>query len=589
MSIITTPHVFQRQHLERIASSIGSAKEYEGDGHILHDSYNKSAYIKRRHGFLGRHPDFKANRELLPSITRGAEQVFHSQADELSVEQIRTRELVCEIQPLLPLPTSTNTETLDNFRSTGTKEWTAETGHPPLTRFSQSPQPSPATSAIDAQFLEDLNATDQNQSAAFRLGEPFSAAHTKASSSRRKMGAHRQTVTAGPDPESPRQQTRTNNPSQRPSINTTGNDSQVPYPSRMDIPQPAKNAPETAETMQKLIADLGREGLTPADQPKQYQDLPQALPQVQHQSQHRPQMQVSAVKGRPLDTPVKRPTNCSNKRAAPVDVDEGDADSSPEVLTNGATKQPKKRGQPATKKPRMTVTAQEDPEDLEEPVIPMKKARRPVAKQPRSAPVAAAPDRPVKVNPRAAQDAISVASSVPDAQPTRASQRPTTGGKGPPQQSGSATPAADIARRTSHPSTVAGTRIAKTKAEAAEAAVERKQLLMSKLLERKRSVRHPDLGPEFFDPANFTADEKDPDGEPPVRCVCEKNVDDGTYTGDWVGCDNEECRVWQHVPCMGEAVPGPEAIEESKYLCQQCDAWAHRKLISRLRKANPVT
>lgn len=102
---------------------------------------------------------------------------------------------------------------------------------------------------------------------------------------------------------------------------------------------------------------------------------------------------------------------------------------------------------------------------------------------------------------------------------------------------------------------------------------------------KNKSIRHPDLMPEFFDTYNFTPDEKDPKGEPAIRCVCMANVDIG---GEWIGCDNDECRVWQHVPCMGEAVPASEARQDGKYLCQQCDPFAHRKLIQRLRKNNPL-
>lgn len=580
--------------LTRIASSMLAAKELEGNGQIIHDSYTKDAYTKRRHGFLGKHPDFETNSTLLPKVRHEANQVFDAQADELSVEQCRSRELFCQVEPLLPFPTTTNTETLDNFRSTGPKEWTAETGHP--THFTPSPQLSPRISATET-TNENQIPPETNSNAMSALGMTVPSGHGASSVARTSRG-YRETVTAGPDPEPPRQQTRANTaPNTTPKAPAPFGGAFVwdpSWPSSMDEPQPALNAPENAETMRHVVKNLGAErgSLTIEDAPKQYQ-------------QQRLQ-EPSSLMNRAQNTPVKSPTG-GTKRPAPFDDEEGEGNalSKDPVTTQpsniaaahvdveeaetgddasdeaqNTTKPAKKRGQPAAKRPRVTVTAQEDP-------LPEKRIRRPTpAKEPRSA-VRTAESRPVaKLKAGAATFAISEASSASDESSNTRISRPTQGGKSLPKQSGSSTPA--VARRQSHPATVSGSRLPKSRAEAAEAAVERRQALMSELLSKKKKTRHPDLGPEFFDTANFTEDEKDIDGNPPVRCVCGDKVDDDSYTGAWIGCDNDDCRVWQHVTCMGEAVPAPHVRDTAKYLCQQCDPFAHRRLIQRLRKDHPL-
>lgn len=561
----SAPHTFVNPLLERIASSVLAAKEYEGEGRIIHDSYTKEAYTKRRHWFLGNHRDFGSNPQLLPKITLETHQVFDSQADELSVEQVRSRELACEIDPLLPFPTSTNTKTLDNFRSTGTKEWTAETGHPSFSRSAQTSPRIPATEPTN----QDVPAIDWN--AGLELGKsPVSDERIKASNVGQIIRRHRQTVAAGPDPEPIKQQTTTN--PTFPSSHIFNQSSASSWLSTMNEPQAALNIPEDHAVMLQIINALGApEGsLRPSDAPQQYQKL---------QHFHRPQHQVSAVKSRALDTPVKS-QNGGKKRAAPVDLEDADANAS--IMDQG-TSRPSKRARIPSKKPRETVTAGEDPIDLEKP------ARRPAAKQPRAVQAAATavPKAAIQTKGRATPATPSVESSVTGADPTaNGSGRPTLGGKSLPLPAGNA--AAKVPRRPSHPACVNGNRLPKSRNEAAEAAVERKQALLLQMLNKKRKVRHPDLGPEFFDTFNFTEDEKDPSGEPPVRCVCGAKDDKRNFTGEWIGCDNGECRVWQHVPCMGEAVPVPEKREDGNYLCQQCDPFAHRRLIQRLRKNQPL-
>ena len=83
--------------------------------------------------------------------------------------------------------------------------------------------------------------------------------------------------------------------------------------------------------------------------------------------------------------------------------------------------------------------------------------------------------------------------------------------------------------------------------------------------------------PEFFDPANFAKGQE----QDSVRCVCGITSDDNQ---PMIACDG--CNVWQHNACMGEAVP--EDVENDGYLCHVCAPYAHRALIARLRRGNPL-
>lgn len=611
--------------VQRIASAIFEAKRHEGEGHILHDSYTKSTYIYRRRGHLSTHPNINPYSNIHANVTLEADQVFNGQADELSAQQVRMREHFCEIDPLTPFPTSTNTTTIDNFAGYGTREWTAETGHPVFVRsLSQS------SSNIDEldRFLEE--SPEQTRNPTFGLDRSVPNARIEQSSASQSAGQSRQTTSAGQDPEYPGQQTLANMSAQHQFTDTMDQNHQDHEWSAMDPPQAALNPPRDDATMQKIWADLGhRNDLTPADCPLQYQNPPVANPpvahpQVAHQQVTRPMDEVSAVQGRAMSTPVKYAPG-AKKRPAPVELDEADANITEDDQAAATPTNPSKKPiQPPKKKVRVTVTAGADEE------APEQAPRRTLAaKAPRHAPpTATAAPQPVKQPPPAAsQTALepaeeleqapppvktkatskrkarptrkdpSEASTVPEARPKRKAQHRTLGGKAPPAPPGSAipaaasrtpaAPAAATAGRGIIQSIADGNRLPKSKAEASAGAARRREDLLSKLQEeKKRNVRHPDLGPEFFDIKNFTADEKDPNGEPPVRCVCEEN--DGNYQGDWIGCDKEECRVWQHVGCMGSAVPAANAREDAKYACQQCDPFAHKNFIKQLRKDHPI-
>lgn len=126
---------------------------------------------------------------------------------------------------------------------------------------------------------------------------------------------------------------------------------------------------------------------------------------------------------------------------------------------------------------------------------------------------------------------------------------------------------------------IIGVAIPANENEAREAATHRRANLLRKRLEQGsqritvRSSANMAFFPEFAATNRKASD---------IACVCGNDSED--VDSKWVACD--KCGVWQHVECMGEAVP--EDLELDDYSCQQCDPFAHRKLIAELRRMEPV-
>jgi hypothetical protein len=183
-----------------------------------------------------------------------------------------------------------------------------------------------------------------------------------------------------------------------------------------------------------------------------------------------------------------------------------------------------------------------------------------------------------------------------------------------------------------------GARLPRTPNDAIAASHRRHEQLLSQYTDQKRRntprlrsssempPRYPDMLPEFFSPANFQVRDLKPTG--PVRCACGATTDDSSRfpaAADgiiWIQCETPSCKVWQHVDCMGTAVPWviPSVLHsrstrqatreaadahsaddndaslasarqlnpEVKYFCHVCNPWVHRQLLAQMRKARPI-
>lgn len=100
------------------ANAIARAKVMESPGSILHEYYTYEQYIHRRGTFIGRLPGNAGKADLCWTVRKyEAPLVFKNEQQMLWVEEVREAELAHEIDPLLPLPTESNTQTIDNFKT----------------------------------------------------------------------------------------------------------------------------------------------------------------------------------------------------------------------------------------------------------------------------------------------------------------------------------------------------------------------------------------------------------------------------------------------------------------------------------------
>ena len=115
-----------------VQAALEVAATQEGVGSVLNDHYFLDEYVKRRGSFLEIHHDHKTRDTGLLAIARDdAQLIFTSEHEILSVQEVRRRELLSEVVPFLPLPTTANTRTIDNFKGYPRREWTPNMTPPP--------------------------------------------------------------------------------------------------------------------------------------------------------------------------------------------------------------------------------------------------------------------------------------------------------------------------------------------------------------------------------------------------------------------------------------------------------------------------
>ena len=93
-------------------------------GDVIHEHYDFEFYIHRRGAFLGQFAEESHVRKgCFPIARRDAQLVFDHEKQELSIQEVRRRELAKGLDPLLPLPTTANTQTIDSYASYPDQEW----------------------------------------------------------------------------------------------------------------------------------------------------------------------------------------------------------------------------------------------------------------------------------------------------------------------------------------------------------------------------------------------------------------------------------------------------------------------------------
>ena len=551
-------------------------------GTIINEHYSLNEYINRRVGFLGRHPDYAHMvTRLFAIVRRDAADVF-KQGRELSVQEVRRRESKLDVTPLLPLPTTDNCASVDNFRNYPDREWTP--GHvPPVNRIHVVDKDDDNghiyrlmsfTDAV-AEYTTVAPATHAraNMAPQTRFSQPAiswgssrcSASPQPTAALQHDQGMHVASIEDSQDLLSRAANSQQTAQSSRQSAASPyadcvdydrSSDAATATPKLVNRASTSTATPEPATTTQDMLIETN---LTPATstchdvegagQTTPLTGLSSGRPDPRVSSNHSRSSQASAPAGRGMSIPVKTKPYVKRARSespAPVDSVIGDS--------------PQPR---PSKRPRLHA------------------GPPPAAK--------------------ALDDTLRVVGQAPTARSKRKIVRAATAnedgrsGRHSHIQSGGASKS--MWAQAVHPdndhveAVAAGTALPRAKREAEAAS----KLRYNRLLERHQAAAlrkakknqknvqgalknhtHPDLMPEFFDIRNFPEDERDST----VRCVCMVVHDDGT---NMISCG--ECLVWQHPVCMGEGVPKNQ--QKGKYSCHVCDPWRHRKRLAELRQAQP--
>ncbi|KAK4897223.1 hypothetical protein LTR27_005116 [Elasticomyces elasticus] len=455
-------------------------------GTVLNEHYSLEEYVKRRAGWLGRLPDFRMSTGLFAISRRDAFDIFGPD-QTLSVQEVRRRELAAEFDPLLPQPTTGNTESIDSFRSHGEREWspmheTADnslnqggTMHGPADLANHNTQTGHSPHMQPANIRQSIESDSPHRSTNYQPvdSSPMAAvASTPATTHSNAFGSQ-------------------------------------------------------ADLLRSITARLGS-------------------PRARSPNSIHVNRNISALAGRGMSVPIKH--HPGKKRAVPDAPDATDS-----AIASPANDALSESAQPPPK--RIKLIGPRDPSRS-----PSKAA---------SPPEEASTNRKIEPAPRQSSHITKTNN------PTAASR--TT--------SSAASRLDEI---------IAGARLPRNKDEARQAANVRHERLLDqhqamaeprsdgKRDRRSRSSEpDPDCLPEFFNTENFADVDENGEEAESVRCTCGVVTDDKV---DMLSCD--ECRVWQHIHCMGEAVP--KNVDTGDYLCQMCDPWAHRKLIATLRRAQPL-
>lgn len=539
------------------------ASSMEGNGLVLDEYYTFEEYIHRRGTYLSRLPDYRHLPNACFIARRHAPEIFDTEEQTLNVEEVRKRELAKEFDPLLPLPTQTNTETLDNFKTCAPKGviWTIDDGS--QDEISQSarapagnqPQSTPDTSAVEglpasaSKKQPSLHVTSTQAPAIVSQDLPSipDLSDLAVPSLDGNRLSIEPAIVKSISPKVP------NQVAHQKALKPIENHvrfitDQIPGGTKVTEHLPSNthfmnSATQATSQPPKVKTAI----MTPA--------LPK--PQLDPTKHFTPDPRVSSMAHYGIVTAVKAP-----KRAVTPDA---------EAPTDDVPAPPSTVLQPPVAPQTMLKTCTDShgpskatkPQQPVEPAEKRQKTTRGVAQ-----PVNKGPTEPVAT--RSARTSRTTASeNKPETPPKTSIEAP-------------------MSKKQQHlEAIIAGTALPKTKAEAQAAATEHHARLSASQPKSRRSSARlattADLMPFFFSPANFST-ERDKDGDPveSVRCICGcVAADGGEKGGEMVQCD--KCNVWQHNECVLPALSEEEIEGLSKFECTVCDPWARRDVLMALR------
>lgn len=549
------------------ANTLRAAAVMEGDGSVLDEHYTFEEYIHRRGTYLGRLPEYSKIPNACFIARHHAAEIFDDEKQLLKVEEVRMRELEHEFDPLLPLPTTSNTATIDSFKTCPpigviyeTKdEYNDETSQSPKALAGNAIHSTPATSPIENEAVDKQEAMQAGPQQAIASGtnlfpiDPelvdlttpglqqravypqfFAAQATYPSFSTHFQAPQAYMTGAGALHRPPpiyAYSTQGILPTPVNGISVNGDAGNSSAPNK----NAANDAPSTAAA--------------PATSP--------TLTTSPAQKVFTPDPRVTSMARFGIVQGVK-----ATKRNFPPEPEQLVYPAAPPSQAIDPAPQPTSQTMASTNAPfRAASSLPEEPvEDIQpgEPPVKRQRLARGVAQKTKKAAATSTEPESKSSDKSTAAKASKTSKSKPVKEaPTNKAQHLE--------------------------SVITGAALPTSRAEAAAAAEEHHQRLLTahnkrKSIPARRAAKTtPDLLPFFFDPANF-----DNEGSN-VRCICGCVDEDGGEMGDqMVQC--EKCEVWQHYACV---LPGMNEAQVEKlgtYECTVCNPWERRVVLQNLRR-----
>jgi len=625
------------------ASAEREAAQQEGGGKILNEWYEFEKYINRRGDQLAKHPAFRHLSSTYWLARRHALEIFPDEQAELSVQEVRRREIKTLQDPLTVLPTTANTQTIDGFGSYGDEEWTpgskatlAGTVAEPGARNAAAVAEEGA--ATDSEMADYDTVTASSRAVFGPSGyspDPQTVLDTTDDSARLNAPTSSPLVSTGPTatastaPGAPGTaessmiwtSTATTSPGTVPPVHaqmSRANAATGPAPSAVMTAASSASPKPTADStalridthnldQPHITASTGSsEHCAVSSPPRKARDSAHATPDASPVSTNRAgTASAPTVPSFPAhaDSSLVQETTVQGSELPEEPF--SNAQATTQQLTNNGlvTVDSRTSAMEGTgfqvlikSSKRPLASTQDDTEELAQNGPPPKRTKTaspPVEGSKR--PFASTQDDAEELDQSEPPPKRAKTASAPDAAAPRkirgvAQVVKKSATAAPPKRAARKPAATQLSKRAASTRkanlepVISGAALPQNQQEAQAASAERKAGLLSAHMasKRSRSKKAPDLMPEFFETSNFPESEK---GDV-VRCICGCIKDDGA---NMISCEGKGCEVWQHSKCMLPGLKKKEVDEYEGYLCQVCGPWERREVVGKMRQSRSLS
>lgn len=555
------------------AKALYEVAVHEGGGSILKDYYTIFEYRDRRAKFFDKLPGWSRRPRDIYEMVKRDSNLFFDEDDptrQMDALEVRERELEHQFEVLLPLPTTANTQTIDNFKTC-----------PP----------------IDGSREADEESEDQEQAAENGDYEVDEAEDD-----------YDEDVEDGRDVPTPGGSLTHSTPTTSPVMVIN-----LALDKKLAILKDPASIADLSDLATPMLPGLMRS--KPLMPPPQ---LPVPTPAVDSLYTQKTTTSpknftvapgVSAMSRYGMPGPIKAQQRQHTPEQAKMTASKPAASTTSKIVPSNTTRADQTdAAEPALKKQK---TGHAAADSAKTPVIPT--PSRPTAnhcqpravsssttKQTASQPITNS-NQPKTASTGTAKPTSSHVNTTNDEPMSGPSSAPIPTSNSQPKSATSGAPSATVAPTTAQRRVndiIAGRILPRSKQEAKDAADEQHNRLLAAYRTQaqnqtqsntRKSTRQstmnvnsdPDFMPHYFSAANFPADEVAQGGS--VRCVCGATENDPQKGA--IVC--EPCGVWQHTDCL---YPGmsDEDLDEVTHLCTVCDPYAHRHVLRRLRAGETI-